>query len=101
MKYLLCILFLLSSTTLSANELIIVHAEWCNPCKSLKRFIEQEKQNIKYDIFYVNFDKEKELAQQLNVTKVPTSFIFDDNGKLISKKVGFDSSYRKWLEENE
>ena len=69
-------------------------------CK-IKRFINNNKGSINYKIDQLNIEKNRELAKKLGVSKIPASFIFDDNGKLKSKKIGYDSSYYGWLKENE
>lgn len=103
MKTLLLLLlcFALSINVCSAKDLIIVGATWCNPCVQLKKFIESNKNELKFKIEHIDIDRNKELAKKLNVSKIPASFIFDDNGKLQSKKIGYDSSYYGWLKENE
>ena len=101
-KLLLTLIFLLSTSVASAKDLIIVGATWCSPCTQLKNFIKSNKDQIKFNIVQIDIDKDKETARKLKVTKVPASFIFDDDGKLLSKKTGYSSfSYKKWLEENE
>ncbi len=95
----LALLLSLSASVALAKDLIIVGATWCSPCTQLKNFINNNKDQIKFNIVQVDIDKDKETAQRLKVTKVPTSFIFDDDGKLLSKKIGYSSSlYKKWLE---
>jgi thiol-disulfide isomerase/thioredoxin len=89
------------STNLIAKDLLIVSATWCKPCVKLKTFIDTNKNNLKFKIEYLDIDQDIELVKKLKVSKVPTSFIFDDDGKLQSKKIGYDSSYYGWLKENE
>ena len=102
MKNYIWILFLfIICNTCWSKDLVIVSAEWCSPCQQLKQFIQNNKQEIYFDIEYIDFDQDKETALKLKVNKVPSSFIFDDNGKLLSKRIGFDKSYSSWLKENE
>jgi thioredoxin-like negative regulator of GroEL len=101
-RLLLTLIFLLSASVASAKDLIIVGATWCSPCMQLKNFIKSNENQIKFNIVQIDIDKDKETARKLKVTKVPSSFIFDDDGKLLSKKIGYSSSsYKKWLEANE
>lgn len=97
----LWIYFALSINVALAKDLIIVGATWCNPCVQLKKFIELNKSEFKFKIEHIDIDKDKQVAKKLNVSKIPASFIFDDSGKLQSKKIGYDSSYYGWLKENE
>ena len=100
-KLLLTLIFLLSTSVASAKDLIIVGATWCPACVKLKNFTDNNKSKIKFNIENIDIDKDKETANILKVTKIPTSFIFDDDGKLLSKKIGYDSSYYQWLRNNE
>lgn len=101
MKYLLfAIIVILGLTNIAlSNELMVVSAAWCNPCQQLKAYLKSNQPNLK--IIYVDFDKDKETVSRLKVSKVPTSFIFDDSGKIISKKIGYDNNYGEWLRQHE
>ncbi len=58
--------------------IVDVGAEWCGPCQQMKPVLEKLAAEFKdqIDFFYVNVDKEPELAKDiLNVTGYPT-FIF-------------------------
>jgi len=101
MKHLLVAIILilgLNSIALS-DELMVVSASWCNPCQQLKAYLKRNKPNLK--IIYVDFDKDKDTINRLKVSKVPTSFIFDDSGKMMSKKIGYDNNYSEWLKQYE
>lgn len=82
-----------------AKDLIIVGADWCPSCVQLKRFIDSNKVN--YEVEYINYDSNPDVVKKLKISRIPMSFIFDDNNKLQSKKLGFDSSYKQWLKNNE
>tara|TARA_B100000085_G_scaffold276463_1_gene295625 strand:- start:10 stop:318 length:309 start_codon:yes stop_codon:yes gene_type:complete len=97
----LALLLSLSASVALAKDLVIVGATWCPACVKLKNFIDNNTSRIKFDVLNVDIDKDRETADRLKVTKVPTSFIFDDDGKLLSKKIGYDSSYYQWLKDNE
>ena len=91
-------------------------ASWCSPCLlSFPWMIEMQKKYEKdgLKIVTINVDREKKdgdrflrrfkinfpvfydpkmaLADQLEVESIPTSFLYNKEGKLISKHVGFDS----------
>jgi len=58
-------------------------AEWCGPCKMMKPILTQlEEQLPALTIGLVNADLEKELVEQLDVTSIPTVFLFKD-GELV------------------
>lgn len=105
MKYLiLSTILLFSIPTLSqANEILILGASWCNPCKQLREFIKNSK-NIPDSytkIEYLDIEKHPETKEALNVTSVPTSFIYND-GKLVARKTGFTTkTYLKWIKNNQ
>lgn len=96
------ICFLLLSSNIFAKELIVITADWCNPCQRLKTFIKENNETIKYDIDIVDIEQNPEIGKKLKVKLLPTSFIFDDNGKLLTKKEGFEQkSYSLWLKNNQ
>ena len=97
----LALLLSLSASVALAKDLVIVGATWCPACAKLKNFIDNNKNKIKFNIQNVDIDKDRGTADTLKVTKIPTSFIFDDDGKLLSKKIGYNSSYYQWLKNNE
>lgn len=65
-------------------------ATWCGPCKAMAPAIEQMKK--KYgdviDIKKIDVDEEPQLAQQYNITGVPTMVILSPQGEVIDKIVG-------------
>ena len=102
MKTFFFILFLfISSSTLFAKDLIVVHADWCSPCKSLIKYLHNNSSSINIKISYINFDLDKDIVSKLNVKQIPSSFIFDDNGKLISSRIGYDKYYQQWLQKHD
>ena len=87
-----------------ANDIAIFGADWCGPCISLKKFLptsEAAKEYTEIQIF--DIDEHREAAAKLGITKVPTSIIFDDDGKIKSRRTGFDfggKNYEAWLKAN-
>lgn len=87
-----------------ANDIVIFGADWCGPCASLKKFLPTSKAAKEYtDIQILDIDEHREAATKLGITKVPTSIIFDDDGKIKSQRIGFDfggKNYESWLRDN-
>ena len=64
-------------------------ATWCGPCRMLAPFIQQiAEENPDIKVCKVNVDDEPMLAQQFNVTGIPTVLVFK-NGMLAERSVGF------------
>ena len=64
-------------------------ATWCGPCRMLGPVIAQiadEREDIK--VCKINVDDAPQLAQQFNITGIPTVLVFK-NGLLAEKSVGF------------
>lgn len=98
------LLFILLTTSVSAKELIVLGADWCPSCVKLKKFLQSDPKEIKYlkDIQILDIDDNPDLKDKLKVRVIPTSFIFDDDGKIQDKKEGFSSSsYKSWLNKNQ
>lgn len=68
--------------------LVDFHAEWCGPCKMTDPIIEELSKEMK-DVSFakVDVDQENEIAQEYNVSSIPSFYIFKD-GKLVSQFVG-------------
>ena len=68
--------------------LVDFHAEWCGPCKMTDPIIEELSKEMT-DIAFakVDVDQENEIAQEYNVSSIPSFFIFKD-GKVVSQFVG-------------
>jgi len=63
--------------------IIEFYAEWCGPCKMMAPTLDE--MSIKYagkvDIYKVNVDKERELAQVFQVSGIPTFFFIPSTGQ--------------------
>lgn len=72
---------------INLNELVVVdvYASWCPPCKALAPILERV-QELCY-IVKVNNDEVSEVADEYNVTGLPT-LLFFKNGKLLDRVVG-------------
>lgn len=65
-------------------------ATWCGPCKMLAPIFAEVGEEMKEDAtFYkLDIDQSLEIAQQFNVSSVPTMIVFKD-GKAVDQIVGF------------
>ena len=101
-KILLCLAISVFGSQAFGKDLFIFGAEWCPACVKLKQFIKGNPSKLsKYKVQLFDVDKHPETKKELNISKVPTSIIFDDDGTIVSKKIGYDSSYTQWLKNNE
>lgn len=73
------------------NKPLIVdfYANWCGPCKMLTPILEKsiKASNGKVDLLKINIDENQELAEEYNVTSIPTVVLIKD-GKETSRFVG-------------
>jgi len=79
---------------LSTDKKVLIdfYAEWCGPCKKMEPFLKQMTTDMQKDvtIIRIDVDKNKELAQHLNIDALPTLIIYDDK-KPQWRHVGFIS----------
>lgn len=64
-------------------------APWCNPCKGMNPIVDELESEYQDQIKFikVNIDKNTELADKLEVMKIPTFLLFKD-GEQVDKMVG-------------
>lgn len=84
---------------INGKVLVDFFATWCGPCKMLTPILEElasDRSDTK--IVKVDVDECEGLARQFGVMSIPTLIQFD-NGKIIDKKVGFQSKEEisEWL----
>ncbi|MDO5518210.1 MAG: thioredoxin [Clostridium sp.] len=74
----------------SGVTLVDFFATWCGPCKMLAPVLEQlgEEMNGKANIIKVDIDQSPDLADEFQITSVPTMMVFKDNVK-VDMLVGF------------
>ncbi len=66
-------------TVLKNDGVVLVdfYADWCGPCKMVGPIIDELSEEMTDVTFVkVNVDEQNELAQQYNVTSIPTFVIF-------------------------
>ena len=84
---------------MNGKVLVDFFATWCGPCKMLTPILEElasDRSDTK--IVKVDVDECEGLARQFGVMSIPTLIQFD-NGKILDKKVGFQSKEEisEWL----
>ena len=77
----------------------VISAEWCGPCKSLKRDCQlDEKLKVQnpqqgplkdFIVYIVDGDKERWIVDRLQVQGYPTYFLIDSNGKILKRQTGY------------
>lgn len=65
------------------SDLVIVSVEIGEPLDEVKSFINNKKYNFK-----VLLDTDQSVATKYNVVSIPTSYFIDEEGNIVSKKVG-------------
>jgi len=63
----------------------------CTPCKMMVPVLDSltKKYKGKMDVVFVHVDEEKEYALKMGVTMIPTQILLDQNGKEVSRHVGY------------
>jgi len=74
---------------ISAQGYVLVdfYAPWCAPCKKMLPIVEELYNNYsdKFHLLTVDFDQNRLLAKEQNITSVPYLIIFKDGEKIWSK----------------
>ncbi len=76
----------------SDKKLVVLDffATWCGPCKAMAPAMEQMEKKYagKIEFRKIDVDQEPELAQQYNITGVPTIVVLSADGKILDSTVG-------------
>ena len=69
--------------------LVDFHAEWCGPCKMMPPILDELRRLMgdKIRILKVDVDRNRQLADSLNISGVPTLMLFQ-NGKTLWRQSG-------------
>lgn len=59
------------------KKIIIFSAPWCGPCRMFKPVLEKISEDLQIPLYGVNIDEESDLAAELNIRSVPTTFIYN------------------------
>lgn len=67
----------------SRPVIIDFYADWCPPCRQLSPLVEEiaREYSGKIDVYKVDTDKEKILAQNMGITSLPTLFFIPAEGE--------------------
>lgn len=76
-----------------ALTLVDFSAEWCGPCRAMAPILRQVAAKVDDDvkIIKVDVDKNRKLAQKLNIMGVPT-FVLYRKGKILWRQSGMQSA---------
>lgn len=87
----------------SKPVLVDFFAPWCAPCQKMLPTVNKLKAELagKVTIVTIDYDKNRQLAQQLGVDEIPTFLIFKDS-KPKWRGIGYmdEAMFRKTIEEN-
>jgi len=67
-------------------------ATWCGPCRALAPILESmdSEANGQYKVVKLDVDDQQELAQQYQISAIPTVLVFKD-GKMTQRLVGLQT----------
>ena len=62
------------------KKIIIFSAQWCSPCRMFKPVLEKISKELEIPFYMVNVDESQDLAAELNIRSVPTTFLYNSAG---------------------
>jgi thioredoxin len=79
---------------LDKGKLVLVnfYADWCSPCKTMMPMLEFLSEDLKgqLNIFKINIESEKEIADEFKIKSVPALFFIKDR-KVLERMTGLQS----------
>jgi len=75
------------SGTTAEPVLLDFHAEWCRPCQTMRRAVDQLSRQG-YPIKSIDIDQSPELASRYRVQSVPTFIVVDSSGRVLDRTAG-------------
>lgn len=77
--------------TSKGKVLVDCYADWCGPCRLLGPVIDSVAlENQEYKFYKLNMDEADEIAEDFEISSIPTILIFND-GELVNQGLGFMS----------
>lgn len=85
-----------AQTDKSQGKIVVLDffATWCGPCKKMAPDMEkmEKKYASKIEFRKIDIDQEPELAQQYNITGVPTIVVLSPDGNILDSTVGVQTA---------
>jgi len=85
-------------------KVVKISATWCGPCKVFKPVFEKVSQELKDKVEFLEVTDEdddlwEDYSQKYGIRTVPTTLILDNNGEVISKRMGAipENVFREWI----
>jgi thiol-disulfide isomerase/thioredoxin len=69
-------------TVPNLGGLFAITADWCGHCKKLHADVKKAQKITKFDFFYLDGDKDREVMSKLKFNGFPTLFLVDKSGRL-------------------
>ncbi len=64
------------------KKIIIFSAPWCQPCRMFKPVLDKISKELNIPFYAINIDEELELATELNIRSVPTTFLYNSSNEI-------------------
>lgn len=75
----------------TGRVLLDFYADWCAPCKTLSKQLEQYQQEVsEVKVVKINIDEEQEMSMAFGVRSIPTLF-YMENGEVVDRTSGVKS----------
>jgi thioredoxin 1 len=79
-------------TAIQGEKLVLVdfNATWCGPCKMMQPFVDrmEKTRSEEVTVFSIDTDERTDLAQEYQITQLPTIMLFR-KGKVLEKSIGY------------